>query len=469
MRPLSIRARLTLWYAGALLAILAVVSALSYSFLRWSLLQQVDASLVSVAQIVRESDERGAGGSEVERAIRELLGPGFSDQLLSSSSTLRDGRASAPGRRPSSLPLSPEARRNAAHGLRTFETLEDPRGGPIAAAHGAGAPLRAVRGDHPGLGARSRARARRCRALPHDAPGAGAGGRRARRGRRLRRRRTSASPRARHVQSRRVRSPPRTWAGGSPGGAPRTRSTTWPTRSTPCWPASRRPSPRSRRFSADAAHELRTPLTALKGEMEVALRAERSPDEYRRVLHSALEEVEHLIRLVEDLLLFSRSSRGDRGLRGSGSSWSRSSSKRSRSARAVPRARASRCAPMRSSRRTVLGDAGAPFAVRSAISWTMPSSTRRPAARSSCPCWRADGQALHRRPDTGIGIDPADAARIFDPFVRLDAARSRDAGGAGLGLALVRAIVAAHGGTVAVDSAPGAGSRFTIRLPLALA
>ena len=82
MKPLSIRARLTIWYAGALLAILVVVSALSYSVLRWSLLQQVDASLLTVAQIVRETDERGAGGSEVERAIRELLGPGFADQFF---------------------------------------------------------------------------------------------------------------------------------------------------------------------------------------------------------------------------------------------------------------------------------------------------------------------------------------------------------------------------------------------------
>ncbi|HEX9419095.1 MAG TPA: hypothetical protein VGA81_08570, partial [Methylomirabilota bacterium] len=82
MRPLSIRARLTLWYVGALLAILVVVSALSYSVLRWNLLQEVDASLVTVAQIVRENDERGAGGSEVERAIREMLGPGFSDQFF---------------------------------------------------------------------------------------------------------------------------------------------------------------------------------------------------------------------------------------------------------------------------------------------------------------------------------------------------------------------------------------------------
>ena len=73
MRPLSIRARLTIWYAGALLAILAVVSALSYSALRWSLLQQVDASLATVAQIVRETDERGAGGSEVERDRKSVV------------------------------------------------------------------------------------------------------------------------------------------------------------------------------------------------------------------------------------------------------------------------------------------------------------------------------------------------------------------------------------------------------------
>src|SRR5262249_2824721 len=77
-----------------------------------------------------------------------------------------------------------------------------------------------------------------------------------------------------------------------------------------------------------------------------------------------------------------------------------------------------------------------------------------------------NGQAHIVVQDTGIGIDPAETSRIFDPFVRLDAARSRDAGGAGLGLALVQAIVTAHGGSVEVESAPGAGSRFTIRLPL---
>ena len=65
-----------------------------------------------------------------------------------------------------------------------------------------------------------------------------------------------------------------------------------------------------RRFAADAAHELRTPLTALRGELEVGLRADRSPDEYRRVLQSVLESVERLVRLAEDLLVLSRASSG---------------------------------------------------------------------------------------------------------------------------------------------------------------
>ena len=69
--------------------------------------------------------------------------------------------------------------------------------------------------------------------------------------------------------------------------------------------------------------------------------------------------------------------------------------------------------------------------------------------------------------DTGVGMDPADLERIFEPFVRLDAARTRDTAGAGLGLPIARSIVTAHGGTLGAESTPGAGSTFTIRLPLA--
>lgn len=462
MRPLSLRARLTLWYAGVLLAILAVMSALSYSFLRWSLLQQVDSSLASVAQIVRESDERGAGDSEVERAIRELLGPGFSDryyQFLDPEGRSRF-RSGSP---PVTLPLSPEARRNAAHGLRTFETLEDLRGGPTRLLTvpvlrdgrrveiiQVSAPLARIREALSGYLTTLLA------LVPVAVALAAAGGfvvtRRALRpvrdmsraarqitaedlGRRLTRR--GAEDEIDHLAD------------------------TLNAMLTGLEAAFAQ----SRRFSADAAHELRTPLTALKGEIEVALRAERSPEEYRRVLHSALEEVEHLIRMAEDLLLFSRSSAaigvprdrvelepivlealeaGARRAQGTGVG-----------------VRAEEIEPG-----TVLGEAGA---LRRAVLNLVDNAVKYTPAggKVSLSLLARDGEALIVVQDTGIGIDPVDAARIFDPFVRLDAARSRDAGGAGLGLALVKSIVAAHGGTVEVESDPGAGSRFTIRLPLA--
>ena len=69
--------------------------------------------------------------------------------------------------------------------------------------------------------------------------------------------------------------------------------------------------------------------------------------------------------------------------------------------------------------------------------------------------------------DTGPGIAPADVDRVFEPFVRLDAARDRESGGAGLGLSIARSIVTAHGGTLTLETALGRGSRFTICLPAA--
>jgi len=90
-----------------------------------------------------------------------------------------------------------------------------------------------------------------------------------------------------------------------------------------------------------------------------------------------------------------------------------------------------------------------------------------PGAKVELGLTTADGVAELTVSDTGIGLDPADTDRIFEPFVRLDAARARGTGGAGLGLAIARSIAVAHGGMLAAESRPGAGSRFVLRLPLA--
>jgi two-component system OmpR family sensor kinase len=78
----------------------------------------------------------------------------------------------------------------------------------------------------------------------------------------------------------------------------------------------------------------------------------------------------------------------------------------------------------------------------------------------------ADGWAELTVADEGPGMAPDDAARAFEPFYRADPSRARETGGTGLGLAIVAAIVADHGGTVAVETAPGAGAKFRVRLPL---
>jgi two-component system OmpR family sensor kinase len=77
-----------------------------------------------------------------------------------------------------------------------------------------------------------------------------------------------------------------------------------------------------------------------------------------------------------------------------------------------------------------------------------------------------DGHAALAVADDGPGLAPDAAARAFEPFYRADESRARETGGAGLGLAIVAAIVEAHGGEVRLDTAPGAGATFTVMLPL---
>lgn len=217
------------------------------------------------------------------------------------------------------------------------------------------------------------------------------------------------------------------------------------------------------RFVADASHELRTPLAALRAEIEVALRRERTPSDYQRTLDSNRHELERLSSLVENLLALAaleaappsrQQTPVDLGL--------------------VCRDVAEQLSPLAALQNvrlqlelsegvTIPGDV---FSLERAVRNLVENAIRHTPEgeqiliRAAVSPMEVTVQVI----DAGVGIAPEHLPHLFDRFYRVDTARTRTHGGAGLGLSIVKAIVEAHGGTVAVESKLGAGSTFTLRL-----
>ena len=308
-KALGLRARLTLWYGGVLLAILLVFGALSYAALRWTLQSDVDSTLLVVAQVVRDTGyPRGSTLTDSEARLRALLGPDFFDRFLRllDPEGVTDPETPAAGSRV--LPFSVEARANARRGLPTFETVRTEPGEPVRVLtmpvmrNGrlvnliqVGIPLRRT---HEALNQYLRTLLALIPIGLGLATGGGA----------LVARRALSPVGAMSRTARRITAAdlteriPARGAGDELDHLAETLNAMLVRLEAAFVQV--------RRFAADAAHELRTPLTALRGELEVGLRADRSPDEYRRVLQSALESVERLVRLAEDLLVLSRASSG---------------------------------------------------------------------------------------------------------------------------------------------------------------
>lgn len=221
-----------------------------------------------------------------------------------------------------------------------------------------------------------------------------------------------------------------------------------------------------RRFTADASHELRSPLTALRGELELALRRERDPAEYRRVIGSGLQEVERLTSLVQDLLVLARSDAG-------------TMQPRLQATDAAQRVEAvvGRLRPAATRAGLVLGlsaDGAAEMLVDPALLeqmvWNLVDNAIRytPAGGAIEVAVARNGDAVSVSvSDTGPGVHATERDRIFERFHRGDEARtaSGDGGGTGLGLSIVRAIVEAHGGRVSVATSPAGGAHFDVILP----
>jgi signal transduction histidine kinase len=226
-----------------------------------------------------------------------------------------------------------------------------------------------------------------------------------------------------------------------------------------------------RRFTADVSHELRTPLTILRGETEVALRSPRSPEEYQRTLRSILEEAQHLSRVIEQLLTLARADSGELRLETHPVALHELLADLHDQALILARpqgiAVTLSCPPFLQAR-------GDELRLRqlflnlldNAVKYTGPGGGIRIEAGSE---GTADGNAecVVTVCDTGVGIAPEDLPHLFERFFRADRSRGREAGGAGLGLAICHWIVTAHGGAIEVTSAPGAGSAFRVRLPAA--
>ncbi len=208
-----------------------------------------------------------------------------------------------------------------------------------------------------------------------------------------------------------------------------------------------------RQFVADASHELRTPLATIAGYTELA---RNRPETTPTALAKVETESARMTGLVEDLLLLARLDAG-RPLEREPVDLSRLLLEAVNDARVVDADRQWRLslpdAPL-----SVDGDATRLHQVVTNLLTNAGKYT--PAGTTITVTGSADGFTVH---DDGPGFSPELAPRAFERFTRGDAARTR-AGGAGLGLSMVEAIVAAHGGTVALTSAPG-DTTFTIRLP----
>jgi two-component system, OmpR family, sensor kinase len=239
--------------------------------------------------------------------------------------------------------------------------------------------------------------------------------------------------------------------------------------------AARQSEERMRRFVADASHELRTPLTTIRGFAELYRQgASRDPAELDRLMRRIEDQAAGMGLLVDDLLLLARLDQ-QRPLE------RRPVDLLALAADAVNDARA--VAPDRRIELLTGGHDGAtgrPLVVlgdearlRQVLANLMgnalahtPAGTPVQVLARTRPL---DGtpRAVVEVVDHGPGLSAEQAERAFERFYRADPARSRSRGGAGLGLAIVAALVAAHGGVVEVDSAPGRGATFRVLLPLA--
>ena len=209
---------------------------------------------------------------------------------------------------------------------------------------------------------------------------------------------------------------------------------------------------RQRQFVADASHELRSPLASLRTQLEVGRDYAHRDDDG---IDDQLAEVERMERLVGDLLLLAKTDERRLVVRSRPVDLRGVVLDEAERARAQGRVRLDTAAVTAA---TVNGD---PEGLARVVRNLLENATRYARERVELTLAEHDGRVELSVADDGPGIPAEARERVFERFARLDEGRTRDAGGAGLGLAIVRELVQAHGGSVTV----GGGARFVVTLP----
>lgn len=218
-----------------------------------------------------------------------------------------------------------------------------------------------------------------------------------------------------------------------------------------------------RRFTADASHEIRTPLTALRSVGEVGLRGAKSPDDYREVIATMLEEVDRLSRLADELLTLSRAEAGQAHLRREPVDLSAVAAEVVDRLSVLAEERGQRLECRLEEPALVRGDR---LALRQAVMNLVDNAIKYApvGSRVLVVAGKRAGRTFIEVRDEGPGISAEHRERIFERFYRVDSGRSRETGGTGLGLSLVKWTAEAHGGRVELDTGEG-GSTFRLVLP----
>jgi signal transduction histidine kinase len=229
-----------------------------------------------------------------------------------------------------------------------------------------------------------------------------------------------------------------------------------------------------KQFTADASHELKTPLTILMGEIEVALKNPRTPEDYQNILKSAVEEIKRITNIVDDLLIIARLESGqlpllkhpvrvDELLLDAVSKTSGYAAQHSVSVNYEVQ----NLSAHESEEIFVQADRDKLLSVfmnllDNAIKYSKPNGTIGVVQKIE------DKFARLEIVDKGIGISSDDLPHVFDRFYRADKSRSGYASqrGSGLGLPISRFLVQAHGGTISIDSRKGEGTTVTVSLPI---